>query len=121
MSRSQSDGSYSSFEGQASALRRFVARGRRGARPGATIEENLEAQMQEAWVGLFDAMRAAGFERHDLVEATVSVTHGGQQGLYRRVRDRMLKGHRVAAAYLHVGALASPAALVEIEGWVHKR
>ena len=35
---------------------------------------------------------------------------------FRAVRDRMMRGHVAASAYLHVAGLGAPAHLVEIEG-----
>jgi enamine deaminase RidA (YjgF/YER057c/UK114 family) len=95
---------------------RFVVPGQLGVRPDGTLEDGLEAQMQRAWLNLFDAMKAAGFEKHHLVKTTVCVTEGGQIQLYRAVRDRMLQGHVAACAYSHVPALGAPGRLVEIEG-----
>jgi 2-iminobutanoate/2-iminopropanoate deaminase len=82
--------------------------------------DGLEAQMQRAWLNLFDALKAAGYEKRHLVKTTVCVTEGGQLNLFRAVRDRMMRGHTAASAYLHVGALGAPAHLVEIEGEVIK-
>jgi len=122
MSRSQTTEESQAPGRQEGRAKRFVALGHprdcQQREPDAT---SLEVQMQDAWTGLFDALRAAGYEKSDLVQATVSVTKGGQQQLYRRVRDRMLKGHRAASAYLHVQALSKPEHWVEIEGWAEKR
>jgi hypothetical protein len=52
----------------------------------------------------------------DLVKIVVYATVPGSVGLYRTIRDRRLGGHLVAATYVEVAALASPAYLVEIEG-----
>lgn len=86
------------------------------ARPNGETDAGLEAQMQRAWLNLFDAIEAAGYCKRDLVKTTVCVTEGGQLKLFRAVRDRMMCGHVVASAYLHVADLAAPAHLVEIEG-----
>jgi enamine deaminase RidA (YjgF/YER057c/UK114 family) len=96
--------------------KRLTAFGRPAAGADGTLATDLEAQMQGAWSNLFDALHAAGFERHHLIKTTVSVTEGGQLQLYRRVRDRMLRGHRTANSYLHVSDLRLPGQLVEIEG-----
>jgi 2-iminobutanoate/2-iminopropanoate deaminase len=96
---------------------RRVVLGQPGVLDGAPVD-GLEAQMQSAWINLFDAIKAAGYEKRDLVKTTVCVTEGGQMKLYRAVRDRMMRGHVAASAYLHVANLAAPAHLVEIEGEV---
>lgn len=84
--------------------------------PGGPAEDGMEAQMQRAWLDLFDAVKAAGYDKRDLVKTTVSVTEGGHFKLFRAVRDRMMRGHMAASAYLHVAGVGSPACLVEIEG-----
>lgn len=76
----------------------------------------MEAQMQRAWIDLFEAIKAAGYEKRHLVKTTVCVTEGGHLRLFRAVRDRMMCGHVAASAYLHVGGLGAPSHLVEIEG-----
>ena len=99
--------------------RRFTVQGHPcGQSDGAP--ECLEAQMLRAWNNLFDAIRAAGYEKRHLVKTTVSVTEGGNLNLYRAIRDRMMQGHVAASAYLHVAALGAPAHLVEIEAEVLK-
>ena len=104
---------------QPAAPERRVVLGGPG-RPDGGPEEGLEAQMQRAWINLFDAIKAAGYEKRHLVKTTVCVTEGGQLKLFRTVRDRMMRGQVAASAYLHVGALGAPAHLVEIEGEVVK-
>ena len=101
--------------GSAANAERRVVRGQPAKADGAP-EEGMEAQMQRAWIDLFDAIKAAGYEKRDLVKTTVCVTEGGHLKLFRAVRDRMMRGHLAASAYLHVGGLAAPAHLVEIEG-----
>ena len=94
---------------------RRVVRGR-PAKPDAAPDEGMEAQMQRAWIDLFDAIKDAGYEKRHLVKTTVCVTEGGHLKLFRAVRDRMMRGHITASAYLHVAGLGAPAHLVEIEG-----
>jgi enamine deaminase RidA (YjgF/YER057c/UK114 family) len=101
-------------------VKRVVAVGRPIPATEAAPEDSLETQMQGAWTDLFNSLKAAGFEKRHLVKTTVSVTRGGQIELYRQVRDRMLQGHAVASAYLHVPRLHTPAHLVEIEGEAEK-
>ena len=105
---------------RAAGAERRVVLGTPGTRPDNEPGERLEAQMQRAWINLFDAMKAAGYEKRHLVKTTVCVTEGGQLKLFRAVRDRMMRGHVAASAYLHVGALGASAHLVEVEGEVVK-
>jgi enamine deaminase RidA (YjgF/YER057c/UK114 family) len=94
---------------------RMVISGQLGLRPDGTLETGLEAQMERAWSNLFAVMAAGGFEKTHLLRATIYVTVAGQVGVYRKVRDRMLQGHRCANTYLEISALAAPEFLVEIE------
>ncbi len=104
----------------AAGAQRFVVAGQPGPCPEGAPEDGLAAQMQRAWINLFDAMKAAGYEKRDLVKTTVCVTEGGHLNLYRSIRDRMLQGHAAASAYLHVPGLGAPNHLVEIEAEVMK-
>jgi len=99
----------------ATGTERRVVRGR-PAKPDAALDECMEVQMQRAWIDLFDAIKAAGYEKRHLVKTTVCVTEGGHLKLFRAVRDRMMRGHVAASAYLHVAGLGAPTHLVEIEG-----
>jgi len=99
----------------AAAAERMVISGQLGLRPNGELEEGLEAQMEQAWSNVFALMAAAGFERESLTRATIYVTVPGQVALYRKVRDKMLDGHRCANTYLEISALAAPEFLVEIE------
>ncbi len=98
------------------AATRIVISGQLGLTPEGVLEQGLEAQMRRAWSNLLEVMKAAGFEREDLIRATIYVTEPGQVGLYRKVRDEALAGHRCANTYLEISALAAPDFLVEIEG-----
>ena len=100
----------------AAAAERIVISGQLGLRPDGTLEDGLEAQMERAWSNLLGVMAAAGFVREQLIRATIYVTVPGQVGLYRKVRDRVLDGHRCANTYLEIAGLAAPEFLVEIEG-----
>ncbi len=101
--------------GSATGAERRVVLGQPAKHDGAP-EEGMEAQMRRAWIDLFDAIKAAGYEKRHLVKTTVCVTEGGHLKLFRAVRDRMMCGHVAASAYLHVGGLGAPTHLVEIEG-----
>ncbi len=94
---------------------RIVISGQLGLRPDGTLEEGLEAQMERAWSNVFAVMAAGGFDKENLLRATIYVTLPGQVALYREVRDKMLAGHLCANTYIEISALAAPAFLVEIE------
>ena len=94
---------------------RIVISGQLGLRPDGTLEVGLEAQMERAWSNVFAVMAAGGFAREHLLRATIYVTVAGQVAVYRKIRDRMLQGHRCANTYLEISALAAPEFLVEIE------
>jgi 2-iminobutanoate/2-iminopropanoate deaminase len=95
---------------------RLVISGQVGVRPDGTVETGFEAQMERAWSNLLGVLKDAGFDKRDLVKATVFVTQPGRVALFRAIRDRMLEGHVCAFTYLQVAGLASPDFLVEIEG-----
>ena len=97
------------------AAERIVISGQLGIKPDGTVEEGLEAQMERAWSNVFGVMAAAGFEKTQLIRATIYVTLPGQVSLYRKIRDRLLNGHLCANTYLEISALAAPEFLVEIE------
>lgn len=98
------------------AAERMVISGQLGLRPDGSLENGLEAQMERAWSNLFAVMAAGGFEKQQLLRATIYVTVPGQVGIYREIRDRMLAGHLCANTYVEISALAAPGFLVEIEG-----
>jgi enamine deaminase RidA (YjgF/YER057c/UK114 family) len=100
---------------EATGPERRVVRGR-PAKLDAALDEGMEVQMQRAWIDLFEAIKAAGYEKRHLVMTTVCVTEGGHLKLFRAVRDRMMRGHVAASAYLHVAGIGAPTHLVEIEG-----
>lgn len=95
---------------------RIVVSGQLGLRPDGTLEDGLEAQMERAWGNVFAIMASAGFEKRQLVKATVFVTVPDAVAVYRKVRDRVMDGHICANTYLQISALAAPQFLVEIEG-----
>lgn len=97
------------------AGQRLVISGQIGVKPDGSIERGLEAQMERAWNNLFGVLKAAGFDKRDLVKVTVFVTEPGKVGLLRSMRDRLFEGHVCAFTYLQVAGLASPDFLVEIE------
>ena len=97
------------------AAERIVISGQLGIRPDGTLKEGLEAQMEQAWTNVFGVMAAAGFDKADLIRATIYVTVPGQVSTYRKIRDKLLDGHLCANTYLEISALAAAEFLVEIE------
>lgn len=97
------------------AAERIVVSGQLGIKPDGTLEEGLEAQMEQAWTNVFGVMAAAGFDKTDLIRATIYVTVPGQIPTYRKIRDKLLDGHLCANTYLEISGLAAPEFLVEIE------
>jgi enamine deaminase RidA (YjgF/YER057c/UK114 family) len=97
------------------AAERIVISGQLGLRSDGTLEEGLEAQMERAWSNVFNVMTAGGFDKTQLLRATIYVTVPGQVAVYRKIRDKMFDGHLCAATYIEISALAAPEFLVEIE------
>ncbi|HRD75273.1 MAG TPA: RidA family protein [Hyphomicrobiaceae bacterium] len=95
---------------------RLVISGQVGVAADGKIESGIEAQMRRAWSNFTAVVKAAGFEPHHVVKVTVFCTLPGQVGLFRRLRDEALLGHKATATYLQVAGLATPEYLVEIEG-----
>lgn len=99
-----------------SRARRLLISGQVGIGIDGKPAPDLASQMELAWDNVEAVLREAGMAVQDLVKIVVYATQPGSVGIYRTVRDRRLGGHLVAATYLEVAALASPAFLVEIEG-----
>ncbi|NKB58030.1 MAG: RidA family protein [Alphaproteobacteria bacterium] len=99
----------------AASAERIVISGQLGVHSDGTLEDGLEAQMEQSWRNVLAVLAAAGFEREHLVKAIIYVTVPGQVLVYRRVRDKMLEGHLCANTYLEIAGLAGPDNLVEIE------
>ncbi len=97
------------------AAERIVISGQLGLRSDGTLEKGLEAQMERAWSNVFNVMAAGGFDKTQLLRATIYVTVPGQVAVYRKIRDKMFDGHLCAATYIEISALAAPEFLVEIE------
>lgn len=99
----------------AAGAERMVIAGQLGLSPDGTPEDGLEAQMERAWSNVLGVMAAGGFETTHLIRATIYCTVPGQVQVYRKVRDKMLKGHLCACTYLEIAGLTAPETLVEIE------
>jgi enamine deaminase RidA (YjgF/YER057c/UK114 family) len=88
--------------------------GQVGAGPDGTIAEDERQQHERAWANVLAILAAAGMDERNLVDCHVYLTDPGSVGLYREIRDRMLKGCRPAATLLIVAGLASPAIKMEV-------
>ncbi len=95
--------------------RRLVISGQVGIAIDGTIAEGFQEQMEQAWDNIEAVLQEAGMTTTDLIRVSVFSTLRNAVSAYRAVRDRRLGGHLVAATYLEVAGLASPAFLVEIE------
>lgn len=62
-----------------------------------------------------ETLEAAGMGIDNLVKVTVFLTRQEDVSEFRRFRERILSGVRVAATIVVTSAVASPAWLVEIE------
>ncbi len=86
---------------------------------GATIDGNIpddpRRQHELAWENALEVLKAAGMDHTNLVDAHVYITDRAHIGLYREVRDRLLKGHKPAATLLIVSGLADARLVVEVD------
>ena len=78
------------------------------------IPTDAAAQHELAWTHVLAILEAAGMDHRNVVDAHVYVTNPAHVGLYREVRDRMLKGHKPAATLLVVSGLADPRLVAEV-------
>ena len=91
----------------------FIA-GQVGADTSGNIPESPEAQHRLAWGNVLAILKAASMDHRNIVDARVFITDRTQIGLYRQVRDEVLKGHRAAATLLVVAGLADPRLVMEV-------
>ncbi len=91
----------------------FIA-GQVGADPSGKIPENPEEQHLLAWANVLGILKAAGMDHRNIVDARVFITDRSQVGLYRQIRDEVLKGHKAAATLLVVAGLADPRLVMEV-------
>lgn len=95
--------------------RRLVISGQVGVAIDGSVAEGLQGQLEQIWDNIEAILQEAGMAVTDLIRITAYSAVPGGVGAYRSVRDRRLGGHLVAATYVEVAGLASPAFLVEIE------
>jgi enamine deaminase RidA (YjgF/YER057c/UK114 family) len=95
--------------------RYLFAAGQVGARASDNhIPESAEEQHQLAWENVLAILAADGMDHSHIVDAHVYITDRNHIGLYRQVRDKMLKGHKPAATLLVVAGLADPRLVMEV-------
>jgi len=90
----------------------FVA-GQVGADNSGKIPESPEEQHRVAWSNVLGILRAAGMDYRNIVDVRAFITDRSQIGLFRQIRDQVLKGHRTASTLLVVAGLADPRLVVE--------
>ena len=91
----------------------FVA-GQVGATPVGEIPGDPARQHELAWTNVLAILTAAGMDHRNIVDVHAYITDRNHVGLYRKVRDKMLKGHRPAATLLVVSGLADPKLVMEV-------
>ncbi|MFO1090191.1 MAG: Rid family hydrolase [Hyphomicrobiales bacterium] len=91
----------------------FVS-GQVGTTPDGKIGDTEKRQHELAWANVLAILENAGMTAENLVECTIYITDQASVGLYREVRDAMLKGARPTATLLVVSGLANPAFKVEV-------
>ena len=89
--------------------------GQVGASVGGEIPADPARQHQLAWDNALAVLAAAGMDHTNVVDAHVYITHRAHIGLYREIRDRMMKGHKPAATLLIVAGLADERLVVEVD------
>ncbi|MGH6907281.1 MAG: RidA family protein [Aestuariivirga sp.] len=91
----------------------FVA-GQVGATPKGDIPDDPARQHELAWQNVLAILAAADMDQRNIVDAHAYITDRAHIGLYREIRDRMLKGHRPAATLVVVSGLADPRLVMEV-------
>lgn len=91
----------------------FVA-GQVGATAAGGIADDPARQHELAWQNVLAILAEAGMDHSNIVDAHVYITDRGHIGLYREIRDRMLKGHKPAATLLVVAGLADAKLVMEV-------
>jgi 2-iminobutanoate/2-iminopropanoate deaminase len=95
--------------------KRLVISGQVGVRPDGSMCEGYEEQAEQIWINIAAILTAADMTFQNIVAIRVYDVAPGNVQTYRKIRDRVLAGHLVAATYVIVAGLASPAFLTEIE------
>jgi len=78
------------------------------------LAEGSRAQHEQAWRNVLGLLAAQRLEPGDIAEVTAYLTDPADVGLYREVRDAMLKGTAPASTLVIVAGLADPRWRVEI-------
>ncbi|MGH6855108.1 MAG: RidA family protein, partial [Aestuariivirga sp.] len=78
------------------------------------IPDDPARQHELAWQNVLAILAAADMDQRNIVDAHAYITDRAHIGLYREIRDRMLKGHRPAATLVVVSGLADPRLVMEV-------
>jgi 2-iminobutanoate/2-iminopropanoate deaminase len=78
------------------------------------IPDDERRQHELAWRNVLAILKSRGMTARNLIDCHVFLTNPHSVGLYREIRDRMLKGARPAATLLIVAGLADPRLKVEV-------
>ncbi len=91
--------------------------GQVGLTPSGVLQDGFEAQLEQCFANVIAVVRSDGMNIANIVKLVIYVTPPPHEvvGIYRDVRDRMMKLHPAAATYVGVTGLASPELLVEVE------
>jgi 2-iminobutanoate/2-iminopropanoate deaminase len=118
--RIETDGAPKPFSNYAQAIdvgpnsRMLFVAGQVGADAAGKIAEAPEAQHRLAWKNVLAILAAVGMDHTNIVDAHVYITDRTHIGLYRQIRDEMLKGHLAAATLLVIAGLADPKLVMEV-------
>lgn len=105
---------YAQGIGVAAGSRLVFVSGQVGLSTEGEIPSDPARQHEFAWQNVLAVLAADGMTAADIAEAHIYITDRGHVGLFREVRDRMLRGATVANTLLVVAGLADPRFVVEI-------
>ncbi len=86
-----------------------------GLRPDGTCPPTAEEQMRHAMETIVAAVEALGGKRTDILRTRIFVTDIGMWQEIGRVHAQFLGDVRPATTMVQIGALADPAAVLEVE------
>jgi enamine deaminase RidA (YjgF/YER057c/UK114 family) len=93
----------------------FIA-GQLGRDDDLNVIADAEAQFTRAWQNVLDILVEAGATVRDIVDVTTfHVDMRAHRDTYRRVRERVMQGHRPPWTAIGVTELSRPGLLVEIK------
>ncbi|MGF1610228.1 MAG: RidA family protein [Kiloniellales bacterium] len=89
--------------------------GQVGVAADGRLAAGARGQMEQCWRNILTILADAKMRPADLVKVTAYLTRSEDIGLYRELRDALLKGAKPASTLVVVAGLAHPDWLVEIE------